>query len=227
MSHPKIRKAVFPVAGMGTRFLPATKASPKEMLPIVDKPLIQYAVEEAVAAGRTEHTFNQHNLELAFGGVLRHFRLSGSDLPDDDAALDIEDAVHAELAAAGFVRYETSAFAKQPAQRAAHNLNYWQFGDYVGIGAGAGAIGAGGGGGARPGGGDFRRVLRIPPDGGLISNLLLGAKNATKTAKIFLALRCAPPKLTIIIPADRRTPHRPHRSFSGFSGLISSPSGVS
>ena len=47
----KIRKAVFPVAGMGTRFLPATKASPKEMLPVVDKPLIQYAVEEAVAAG--------------------------------------------------------------------------------------------------------------------------------------------------------------------------------
>jgi len=48
---PKITKAVFPVAGLGTRFLPATKASPKEMLPIVDKPLIQYAVEEAVAAG--------------------------------------------------------------------------------------------------------------------------------------------------------------------------------
>lgn len=47
----KIRKAVFPVAGLGTRFLPATKASPKEMLPIVDKPLIQYAAEEAVAAG--------------------------------------------------------------------------------------------------------------------------------------------------------------------------------
>ncbi|WP_041441258.1 UTP--glucose-1-phosphate uridylyltransferase GalU [Thioalkalivibrio sulfidiphilus] len=49
--HKKIRKAVFPVAGMGTRFLPATKANPKEMLPIVDKPLIQYAAEEAVAAG--------------------------------------------------------------------------------------------------------------------------------------------------------------------------------
>ena len=46
-----IKKAVFPVAGMGTRFLPATKANPKEMLPIVDKPLIQYAVEEAIAAG--------------------------------------------------------------------------------------------------------------------------------------------------------------------------------
>ena len=46
-----IKTAVFPVAGMGTRFLPATKASPKEMLPIVDKPLIQYAVEEAVDAG--------------------------------------------------------------------------------------------------------------------------------------------------------------------------------
>ena len=44
-----VRKAVFPVAGLGTRFLPATKAMPKEMLPVVDKPLIQYAVEEAVA----------------------------------------------------------------------------------------------------------------------------------------------------------------------------------
>jgi len=53
----KIRKAVFPVAGFGTRFLPVTKASPKEMLPIVDKPLIQYAVEEAAAAGITEMIF--------------------------------------------------------------------------------------------------------------------------------------------------------------------------
>jgi len=52
-----ITKAVFPVAGLGTRFLPATKASPKEMLPIVDKPIIQYAVEEAVAAGVTELIF--------------------------------------------------------------------------------------------------------------------------------------------------------------------------
>jgi UTP--glucose-1-phosphate uridylyltransferase len=47
----KVRKAVFPAAGLGTRFLPATKASPKEMLPLVDKPLIQYSVEEAVACG--------------------------------------------------------------------------------------------------------------------------------------------------------------------------------
>jgi len=52
-----IRKAVFPVAGLGTRFLPMTKACPKEMLPIVDKPLIQYAVEEAIAAGVTEMIF--------------------------------------------------------------------------------------------------------------------------------------------------------------------------
>ena len=52
-----VRKAVFPVAGLGTRFLPATKASPKEMLPVVDKPLIQYAVEEAVAAGVTDLIF--------------------------------------------------------------------------------------------------------------------------------------------------------------------------
>ncbi|MDM8546707.1 UTP--glucose-1-phosphate uridylyltransferase GalU [Candidatus Venteria ishoeyi] len=53
----KIRKAVFPVAGLGTRFLPATKASPKEMLPVVDKPLIQYAVEEALDAGIEQMIF--------------------------------------------------------------------------------------------------------------------------------------------------------------------------
>jgi len=52
-----VTKAVFPVAGLGTRFLPATKASPKEMMPIVDKPLIQYAVEEAAAAGITDMIF--------------------------------------------------------------------------------------------------------------------------------------------------------------------------
>ncbi|OGA39952.1 MAG: UTP--glucose-1-phosphate uridylyltransferase [Betaproteobacteria bacterium RIFCSPLOWO2_12_FULL_68_19] len=54
---PRLRKAVFPVAGFGSRFLPVTKASPKEMLPIVDKPLIQYAVEEAAAAGITDMIF--------------------------------------------------------------------------------------------------------------------------------------------------------------------------
>jgi UTP--glucose-1-phosphate uridylyltransferase len=53
----KVKKAVFPVAGLGTRFLPATKANPKEMLPIVDKPLIQYAVEEAVDGGITQIIF--------------------------------------------------------------------------------------------------------------------------------------------------------------------------
>src|ERR1700678_1683054 len=55
MAHQKMRKAFFPAAGMGTRFLPATKATPKEMLCLVDKPLIQYGVEEAVAAGCTEN----------------------------------------------------------------------------------------------------------------------------------------------------------------------------
>lgn len=53
----KVTKAIFPVAGLGTRFLPATKANPKEMLPVVDKPLIQYAVEEAISAGITELIF--------------------------------------------------------------------------------------------------------------------------------------------------------------------------
>lgn len=66
----KITKAVFPVAGLGTRFLPATKASPKEMLPIVDKPLIQYAAEEAIASGATELIFitgkNKRSIEDHF-----------------------------------------------------------------------------------------------------------------------------------------------------------------
>jgi UTP--glucose-1-phosphate uridylyltransferase len=65
-----ITKAVFPVAGLGTRFLPATKASPKEMLPIVDKPLIQYAAEEAISAGATELIFitgrNKRSIEDHF-----------------------------------------------------------------------------------------------------------------------------------------------------------------
>ncbi|MBR7002822.1 MAG: UTP--glucose-1-phosphate uridylyltransferase GalU [Neisseriaceae bacterium] len=65
-----IKKAVFPVAGMGTRFLPVTKANPKEMLPIVDKPLIQYAVEEAIDAGCTELVFitgrNKRSIEDHF-----------------------------------------------------------------------------------------------------------------------------------------------------------------
>lgn len=57
MSHKKIRKAVFPVAGLGTRFLPATKSVPKELLPIVDRPLIQYAVDEAREAGIEQMIF--------------------------------------------------------------------------------------------------------------------------------------------------------------------------
>ena len=56
MASP-IRKVVFPVAGLGTRFLPATRAVPKEMIPVVDKPLIQYAVEEAAKAGITDMVF--------------------------------------------------------------------------------------------------------------------------------------------------------------------------
>ena len=69
----KITKAVFPVAGLGSRFLPATKASPKEMLPIVDKPLIQYAVEEAAAAGITDMIFVTGRNKRA---IADHFDLS-------------------------------------------------------------------------------------------------------------------------------------------------------
>jgi UTP--glucose-1-phosphate uridylyltransferase len=94
-----IRKAVFPVAGLGTRFLPVTKASPKEMLPIVDKPLIQYAVEEAAAAGITEMIFvtgrgkrsiEDHfdkayelEAELASHGKLQQLKEIQSLLPDN------------------------------------------------------------------------------------------------------------------------------------------------
>jgi UTP--glucose-1-phosphate uridylyltransferase len=70
MAEKLTKKAVFPVAGLGTRFLPATKAYPKEMLPIVDKPLIQYAVEEAIVAGFTEMIFitnaDKHAIENHF-----------------------------------------------------------------------------------------------------------------------------------------------------------------
>jgi UTP--glucose-1-phosphate uridylyltransferase len=79
-----VRKAVFPVAGLGTRFLPATKVSPKELLPVVDKPLVQYAVEEAVAAGITEIVFvtsrNKRAIEDYFDSgheVERVLRTSG------------------------------------------------------------------------------------------------------------------------------------------------------
>ena len=69
MLKDSVRKAVFPAAGLGTRFLPATKAQPKEMLPLVDKPIIQYGVEEALASGinnmilvtgRGEHSFSHY-----------------------------------------------------------------------------------------------------------------------------------------------------------------------
>jgi len=63
----KIRKAVFPVAGLGTRFLPATKAMPKELLPIIDRPIIQYAVEEAIAAGITDLIFVTGRPKRAIG----------------------------------------------------------------------------------------------------------------------------------------------------------------
>lgn len=94
-----VRKAVFPIAGLGTRFLPVTKASPKEMLPIVDKPLIQYAVEEAYAAGirqmifvtgRTKRSVEDHfdtayelEVELESAGKHELLELARSISPDD------------------------------------------------------------------------------------------------------------------------------------------------
>jgi UTP--glucose-1-phosphate uridylyltransferase len=77
-----VTKAVFPVAGLGTRFLPATKASPKEMLCVVDKPLIQYAVEEAAAAGITDMIFvTGREVREDFGRLLTERALQQSKQP--------------------------------------------------------------------------------------------------------------------------------------------------
>lgn len=103
-----VRKAVFPVAGLGTRFLPATKASPKEMLPIVDKPLIQFAVEEAVAAGidvlvfvtsRTKRSIEDHfdkayelETELATRGKAETLRIVQDIVPPHVSCVYIRQA---------------------------------------------------------------------------------------------------------------------------------------
>jgi UTP--glucose-1-phosphate uridylyltransferase len=108
MPTTRIRKAVFPVAGLGTRFLPATKASPKEMLPIVDKPLIQYAVEEAVQAGvevlvfvtsRTKRAIEDHfdsayelETELELRGKQEQLELVQSIVPKDVSCVYIRQA---------------------------------------------------------------------------------------------------------------------------------------
>jgi len=108
MAMTRIRKAVFPVAGLGTRFLPATKASPKEMLPIVDKPLIQYAVEEAVQAGvevlvfvtsRTKRSIEDHfdsayelETELSLRGKKEQLELVRSIVPKHVSCVYIRQA---------------------------------------------------------------------------------------------------------------------------------------
>jgi len=119
-----ITKAVFPVAGMGTRFLPATKASPKEMLPVVDKPLIQYAVEEAVDAGvkelifitgRTKRAIEDHfdkayelETELETRGKQALLKLVRNTVPDDVNCIYIRQSQalglgHAVLCAASVI----------------------------------------------------------------------------------------------------------------------------
>ena len=119
MSRPApIRFAVFPVAGRGTRFLPATKASPKEMLPIVDKPLIQYAVEEALAAGARTLVFITGSSKRA---IEDHFDTD----PELEAALeaqgkkDLLDALRGILPADATCIYHPPAGAARPRPRGA------------------------------------------------------------------------------------------------------------
>ena len=130
MTTRTVRKAVFPIAGLGTRFLPATKASPKEMLPIVDKPLIQYAVEEAYAAGirqmifvtgRSKRAIEDHfdmafELESMLESSLKYDLLSlvRSVTPDDMECFYVRQASalglgHAVLCAEGLIGDEPFA----------------------------------------------------------------------------------------------------------------------
>jgi UTP--glucose-1-phosphate uridylyltransferase len=105
----KVRTAVFPVAGRGTRFLPATKASPKEMLPVVDKPLIQYAVEEALAAGATRLVFITGASKRA---IEDHFDTDAEleKLLDSQGKSELADQLRSVLPAAA-----TCIFIRQPA----------------------------------------------------------------------------------------------------------------
>ena len=108
----KITKAVFPVAGLGTRFLPATKASPKEMLPIVDKPLIQYAVEEAVAAGITDMIFITGRNKRA---IEDHFD-KAYELETELAARRQERAARAWCSAVAAARASTASTSARPSR---------------------------------------------------------------------------------------------------------------
>ena len=93
----------------------------------------QADAQAAIAHG-TSH-ISAYHLTLEPNTPFGHTPPQG--IPDSETAQDIEDTVNAALATAGYAQYETSAFATAPSQRARHNLNYWQFGDYIGIGAGA------------------------------------------------------------------------------------------
>jgi UTP--glucose-1-phosphate uridylyltransferase len=105
----RIRTAVFPVAGRGTRFLPATKASPKEMLPVVDKPLIQYAVEEALAAGATRLVFITGSSKRA---IEDHFDTDSEleNLLDSQGKSDLADQLRSVLPSTA-----TCIYIRQPA----------------------------------------------------------------------------------------------------------------
>jgi UTP--glucose-1-phosphate uridylyltransferase len=103
MTEP-VRKAVFPVGGLGTRFLPATKAMPKEMLPVVDKPLIQYAVEEAREAGIDEFIFVTGRGKSAIEDHFDHSYELQDQLAARDKSQELED-IRAWLPAAGQVAY--------------------------------------------------------------------------------------------------------------------------
>jgi UTP--glucose-1-phosphate uridylyltransferase len=108
-SHPIVRHAVFPVAGFGASFLPATKACPKEMLPVVDKPLIQYAVEEAAAAGLTHMIFVTGRSKRAIEDHFDH----AYELERELAARDDADALSALRSA--IPPGVTFSYVRQPA----------------------------------------------------------------------------------------------------------------
>ena len=118
MQNP-IRTAVFPVAGRGTRFLPATKASPKEMLPIVDKPLIQYAAEEALAAGA-------RNLVFVTGSSKRAIEDHFDSDPELEAALESQGKHDLLASLRGILpSYATCIYIRQPAPLDRRHVTGW------------------------------------------------------------------------------------------------------
>ena len=122
---PAIKKAVFPVAGLGTRFLPATKAMPKEMLPVVDRPLIQYAVDEARGAGIEEFVFVTGRAKSAIEDHFDHsFELELS--LAESGKLEALEELREWMPEPGQISYTRQQMPLYFRQRVISKIRYWR-----------------------------------------------------------------------------------------------------